>query len=129
MQLPDAYHTRIGFGYQDLSGGERQRLSIARAILKNPKILILDEATAAMDTRTERRIQNALSQLIRGKTTIMIAHRLSTLRDADELVVIERGRLAEQGTHAELLNKEDGVYRHLFELQEEALRNAGISES
>lgn len=129
MQLPDAYHTRIGFGYQDLSGGERQRISIARAILKNPKILILDEATAAMDTRTERRIQNALSQLIRGKTTIMIAHRLSTLRDADELVVIEHGTLAERGTHTELLKKEGGIYRHLFELQEEALKRAGISES
>ncbi len=129
MQLPDAYHTEVGFGYQDLSGGERQRISIARAILKNPKILILDEATAAMDTRTERRIQNALSQLIRGKTTIMIAHRLSTLRDADELVVIEHGTLAERGTHAELLKKENGIYRRLFELQEEALKRAGISES
>ncbi|MBE6590185.1 MAG: ATP-binding cassette domain-containing protein [Ruminococcaceae bacterium] len=128
MKLPDAYHTRIGFGYKDLSGGERQRLSIARAILKNPKILILDEATAAMDTGTERRIQEALTRLIKGKTTIMIAHRLSTLRDADELVVIEHGRLAERGTHKELLEKEDGVYKKLFTLQEEALKSAGISE-
>ena len=128
MKLPDAYHTRIGFGYQDLSGGERQRVSIARAILKNPKILILDEATAAMDTATERRIQEALAQLIKGKTTIMIAHRLSTLRDADELVVIEHGRVAERGTHKELLEKEDGVYKKLFTLQEEALKSAGISE-
>ena len=128
MRLPDAYHTRIGFGYQDLSGGERQRVSIARAILKNPKILILDEATAAMDTATERRIQEALAQLIKGKTTIMIAHRLSTLRDADELVVIERGKVAERGTHHELLQKEDGVYKKLFTLQEEALKSAGISE-
>ena len=128
MKLPDAYHTRIGFGYQDLSGGERQRISIARAILKNPKILILDEATAAMDTGTERRIQEALSELIKGKTTIMIAHRLSTLRDADELVVIERGRVAERGTHRELLEKEDGVYKKLYTLQEEALKSAGISE-
>ena len=128
MKLPDAYHTRIGFGYQDLSGGERQRVSIARAILKNPKILILDEATAAMDTATERRIQEALARLIKGKTTIMIAHRLSTLRDADELVVIEHGKVVERGTHKELLEKENGVYKKLFTLQEEALRSAGISE-
>lgn len=128
MKLPDAYHTRIGFGFQDLSGGERQRVSIARAILKNPKILILDEATAAMDTGTERRIQEALSELIKGKTTIMIAHRLSTLRDADELVVIERGRVAERGTHHELLQREDGVYKKLYTLQEEALKSAGIRE-
>jgi len=128
MKLPDAYETRIGFGYQDLSGGERQRVSIARAILKNPKILILDEATAAMDTGTERKIQEALSQLIRGKTTIMIAHRLSTLRDADELVVIERGKVAERGTHSELLAREDGVYKKLYTLQDEALRSAGIRE-
>ena len=128
MKLPDAYHTRIGFGYQDLSGGERQRVSIARAILKDPKILILDEATAAMDTATERKIQEALSQLTRGKTTIMIAHRLSTLRDADELIVIEHGKVAERGTHKELLEKEEGIYRKLFTLQEEALKSAGISE-
>ena len=128
MKMPDAYDTRIGFGYKDLSGGERQRVSIARAILKDPKILILDEATAAMDTGTERRIQEALSRLIRGKTTIMIAHRLSTLRDADELVVIERGKVAERGTHEELLKKEDGVYKKLFTLQDEALKSAGIRE-
>ena len=128
MKLPDAYDTRIGFGYKDLSGGERQRVSIARAILKNPKILILDEATAAMDTGTERKIQEALGELIKGKTTIMIAHRLSTLRDADELVVIERGKVAERGTHRELLEKEDGVYRKLYTLQDEALRSAGIRE-
>ncbi len=128
MQLPDAYHTKIGFGYQDLSGGERQRISIARAILKNPKILILDEATAAMDTATERRIQEAISKLIEGKTTIMIAHRLSTLRDADRLIVIERGKVAEQGTHAELLEKENGIYKRLYDLQMEALKNAGIIE-
>ena len=128
IKLPDAYATRIGFGYKDLSGGERQRVSIARAILKDPKILILDEATAAMDTGTERRIQEALSVLIKGKTTIMIAHRLSTLRDADQLVVIEHGKVAESGTHEELLAKENGVYKKLFDLQLEALRNAGISE-
>lgn len=128
MKLPDAYNTKIGFGYKDLSGGERQRVSIARAILRDPKILILDEATAAMDTKTEKTIQNALTTLTKGKTTIMIAHRLSTLRDADKLIVIEHGKVAEEGTHRELLAKEDGVYNKLYTLQLEALRNAGIAE-
>ena len=127
VKLPDAYETKIGFGYKDLSGGERQRLSIARAILRNPKILILDEATAAMDTETERRIQEALTTLIEGKTTIMIAHRLSTLRDADKLIVIEGGKVAESGTHEELMAAE-GVYHRLYSLQIEALKNAGIAE-
>ena len=128
MKLPDAYNTKIGFGYKDLSGGERQRVSIARAILRDPKILILDEATAAMDTKTEKLIQNALSTLTKGKTTIMIAHRLSTLRDAHKLIVIERGKVVEEGTHKELLAKEDGVYHKLYTLQLEALKNAGIAE-
>ncbi len=128
MQMPDAYNTRIGSGFTELSGGERQRVSIARAILKNPKILILDEATAAMDTATERRIQEALTRLTKGKTTIMIAHRLSTLRDADSLIVIEHGKVAEAGTHRELLERENGVYRKLYTLQEEALKQAGVLE-
>lgn len=128
MRLPDAYNTKIGFGYKDLSGGERQRVSIARAILRDPKILILDEATAAMDTKTEKLIQNALTTLTKGKTTIMIAHRLSTLRDADKLIVIEHGKVAEEGTHKELLSKEEGVYKKLYTLQLEALKNAGIAE-
>ena len=126
VKLPDAYDTKIGFGYKDVSGGERQRLSIARAILRNPKILILDEATAAMDTETERKIQSALTELVKGKTTIMIAHRLSTLRDADSLIVIENGKVAESGTHDELMAR-DGVYHKLYSLQIEALKNAGIA--
>ena len=128
IKLPDAYHTKIGFGAKDLSGGERQRISIARAILRDPRILILDEATAAMDTRTEKMIQNSLAELTRGKTTIMIAHRLSTLRDADKLIVIEDGKVAEEGTHEELLAKEGGVYNKLYTLQIDALKNAGITE-
>lgn len=128
VRMQDGYNTKIGTGYTELSGGERQRISIARAILRNPKILILDEATAAMDTKTEKLIQNALSELTKGKTTIMIAHRLSTLRDADKLIVIERGQVVETGTHAELLAIEDGVYNKLYTLQAEALRNAGITE-
>lgn len=127
IKLPDAYETKIGFGNKDLSGGERQRVSIARAILKNPKILILDEATAAMDTQTERRIQYALGLLTKGRTTIMIAHRLSTLRDADKLIVIENGKMPEFGTHTELLAKK-GVYHKLYKLQMEALKNIGIEE-
>lgn len=128
VRLPDAYDTKIGHGYKELSGGERQRLSIARAILRDPKILILDEATAAMDTKTEKMIQNALSELTRGKTTIMIAHRLSTLRDADKLIVIEHGKVMESGTHRELLAIEGGIYNKLYTLQAEALKNAGITE-
>jgi ATP-binding cassette subfamily B protein len=128
IKMPDAYNTMIGFGYKSLSGGEKQRLSIARAILRDPKILILDEATAAMDTETEKMIQNAITALTRDKTTIIIAHRLSTLRDADELIVIENGKVSERGTHAELLSKPDGVYNKLYTLQAEALKNAGITE-
>lgn len=125
MKLPDAYSTRVGFGGKSLSGGERQRISIARAILRDPKILILDEATAAMDTETERRIQLALEQLTKGRTTIMIAHRLSTLRAADSLIVIERGELTEAGTHDELIRKK-GDYYTLYKLQMEAMRNIGV---
>ncbi len=128
IKLPESYDTMIGFGYKDLSGGEKQRLSIARAILRDPKILILDEATAAMDTETEKRIQNAITSLTKDKTTIMIAHRLSTLRDADELIVIDNGKVVESGTHKELLDKTDGAYRKLYMLQAEALENAGILE-
>lgn len=125
IKLPDSYETKIGFGYKDLSGGERQRISIARAVLRDPKILIMDEATAAMDTETERRIQGALERLTVGRTTIMIAHRLSTLRDADKLIVIENGKMPESGTHLELINKK-GLYFKLYKLQVEALRNIGI---
>jgi len=127
-KLKDGYSTRIGWGYKDLSGGERQRVSIARALLRDPTILILDEATSAMDTRTERSIQEALEKLSRGRTTIMIAHRLSTLRQADKLLVLENGRIPEEGTHAELI-RQKGIYFKLYSLQYEALKNAGIEEA
>lgn len=127
MKLPDGYETKIGFVHKDLSGGEKQRLSIARAILSDPKILILDEATAAMDTRTERKIQAALTELSKGRTTITIAHRLSTLRDADSLIVIENGKMPESGTHAELI-RQKGIYYNLYKLQLDALKNVGVAE-
>ena len=120
MKLPDAYHTRIGFGYQDLSGGERQRISIARAILKNPRILILDEATAAMDNETERRIAAAIDALTEGRTTISIAHRLSTLRGCNKIMSLSGGRIGEMGTREELLEK-GGVFARLYHLQNEQL--------
>lgn len=126
-KLPDGYETWVGSGGQDLSGGERQRISIARTIIQNPKILILDEATAAMDTETERNIQNSLTKLKAGRTTIAIAHRLSTLRDADKLAVIDEGECIEFGTYSELMEKK-GAYYNLFKLQEEALRFIGIGE-
>ena len=127
LNLPEGYNTIVGEKGYSLSGGERQRIAIARAVIHNPRILILDEATAAMDTETERKIQAALTELVKGKTTIMIAHRLSTLRDADKLIVIEGGKMVESGTHEELM-KAEGTYHRLYSLQIEALKNAGIAE-
>jgi ATP-binding cassette subfamily B protein len=115
--LAHGYDTVVGERGHTLSGGERQRISIARAVLHDPRILILDEATSAVDTRTEREIQDALDRLVHGRTVFAIAHRLSTLRRASRLFVIEDGRLAEAGTHAELLEMPDGIYRSLHELQ------------
>lgn len=127
MKLPNGYETRVGSGGQDLSGGERQRISIARTIIQNPKILILDEATAAMDTETERRIQESLTRLKTGRTTIAIAHRLSTLRDADMLAVIEDGTVVEYGSYQELMRKK-GEYYKLYQIQAEALKYVGIGQ-
>lgn len=126
-KLKDGYFTKIGWGHKDLSGGEKQRISIARALLRDPSILILDEATSAMDTRTERAIQEALEKLSKGRTTIMIAHRLSTLRSADKLFVLENGKIPERGTHDTLI-RQKGIYFKLHTLQYEALKNAGIEE-
>ena len=120
-KLPEGYNTKIGSGGVSLSGGERQRISIARAIIQDPNILILDEATASMDTRTERKIQVAIDSLKEGRTIIAIAHRLSTLRDADMLCVIENGELKELGTHDDLIRRK-GKYFELYRLQAEALK-------
>ena len=117
VKLPHGYDTVVGERGQNLSGGERQRVSIARAILHNPRILILDEATSSVDTETERKIQEAMDRLVAGRTVIAIAHRLSTLHKASRLFVMKDGRLAESGTHEELLNRPDGIYRRLHGLQ------------
>jgi ATP-binding cassette, subfamily B, bacterial len=115
-QLPDGYDTLIGERGVKLSGGQKQRLSIARAVLKDAPILILDEATSSVDTETELLIQQALDRLMRGRTTIVIAHRLSTVREADKIVVLEDGSIREMGSHAELLGL-DGLYRRLVNVQ------------
>lgn len=127
MRLPDGYDTVIGRHGHDLSGGERQRLSIARAILHDPRILILDEATSSVDVETERLVQEALARLVRGRTTLAIAHRLSTLRNADRLVVLEKGKVVEVGTHSELVRMR-GVYYNLLNKQREALRIRGVAD-
>jgi ATP-binding cassette subfamily B protein len=119
MRMADGYDTYVGERGARLSGGERQRISIARAILHDPRILILDEATASVDTETEKQIQEAIARLIEGRTTFAIAHRLSTLRNASRLMVMERGKLVELGTHQELLDTPDGVFRRLVDVQQQ----------
>ena len=121
VQKPDGYDTQVGERGQTLSGGERQRISIARAILHDPRILILDEATASVDTETEKQIQEAISRLIKGRTTFAIAHRLSTLRNATRLVVLKEGKVAEVGTHEELVEKK-GEFHRLVQMQQDMNR-------
>jgi ATP-binding cassette, subfamily B, bacterial MsbA len=118
-QLSEGYQTLIGDRGGRLSGGQRQRLSIARAVLKNPPILILDEATSALDTESEKLVQEALTHLMQNRTTLVIAHRLSTIQHADEILVINKGKIVERGTHESLLQNENGFYRKLNSLQEQ----------
>ena len=127
VKLEDGYDTRLGRQGHDLSGGERQRISIARAILKNPKILIFDEATSSVDTETEERIQQAIFRLVEGRTTIAIAHRLSTLRRSNRLYIVEKGEIIESGSHSELMEKK-GKYRELVTREQKALKVIGVAE-
>ena len=127
VSKPDGYDTVIGERGESLSGGERQRVSIARAILHDPRILILDEATSSVDVQTEKRIQDAIGRLVEGRTTFAIAHRLSTLHNADRLVVMDAGRIVEMGTHRELLEKQGAFYK-LVQLQEEISQIIAIRE-
>ena len=115
-ECPEGYDTNIGDRGVKLSGGQRQRLSIARAVLKNPEILILDEATSALDTESEKLVQDALNNLLKGRTSVVIAHRLSTIHNADKIIVVDHGRIAEEGTHAELMAR-NGIYAKLIEMQ------------
>jgi len=116
-QKEDEYQTVVGDRGSKLSGGERQRVTIARAVLKNPPILILDEATSSLDTESERIVQEAINKLMQNRTCIVIAHRLSTVQHADEIIVMEKGRIVQRGKHSELLAA-DGMYRKLVEMQQ-----------
>ena len=128
-KLPEGYETQVGDSGLKLSGGQRQRLAIARSIVKKPKILILDEATSAIDVRSEKIIQAALDRVSQGRTTIMIAHRLSTIAKADKIIVLQKGRLMEQGTHESLLGNEQGVYFGLVKAQRLALGKEELEDS
>jgi subfamily B ATP-binding cassette protein MsbA len=116
MSFPDQYQTIVGEKGINVSGGQRQRIAIARAIVKNPRILLLDEATSALDSESERLVQEALEQLMRGRTTFVIAHRLTTIQRADRILVLNKGRLVETGTHAELMSHK-GLYQYLYTLR------------
>ena len=126
VNFPDGYETQVGERGQSLSGGERQRIAIARAILHDPKVLILDEATSSVDTATEKQIQEALARLVKNRTTFAIAHRLSTLRNSDRILVLEKGKQVELGSHDELLDKK-GTYAKLVEMQSELSKTVAIS--
>ena len=123
LRLPDGYDTRVGERGLKLSGGEKQRVAIARTLLKDPRLLILDEATSALDTHTEQEIQAALRDAARGRTALVIAHRLSTVVEADEIIVLEDGRIAERGNHPALIAA-DGLYAEMWRRQSEAVEAA-----
>jgi subfamily B ATP-binding cassette protein MsbA len=116
MSFPDQYQTIVGEKGINVSGGQRQRIAIARAIVKNPRIMLLDEATSALDSESERLVQEALAQLMKGRTTFVIAHRLTTIQRADRILVLNKGRLVETGTHDELMDRK-GLYQYLYTLR------------
>ena len=132
MSLPEGYNTWVGERGSTLSGGQRQRLSIARTVLINPPVLILDDSTSSVDVETERLIHRAMINVMKGRTTFVIAHRLSTVRDADLIVVLKDGEIAEQGNHDELFDR-NGIYRDIYDLQlrpqEELLLDAVVAST
>ena len=128
MQLPEGYNTNIGDRGSQLSGGQRQRLSIARAVLRNPDIIILDEATSALDTESEHLVQQAMEQAMQGRTVIMIAHRLSTIVNADEIVVLENGEIVEQGTHHSLL-QQAGRYKQWWDASTRLVKDTVVGDA
>lgn len=115
--LPDGYKTAVGERGVQLSGGQKQRIAIARAVLKDPAVLLLDEATSALDAESECVLQEALERLMKGRTTVLVAHRLSTIRGVDSIGVVQEGRIVEQGSHSELVARPDGAYSRLLQLQ------------
>jgi subfamily B ATP-binding cassette protein HlyB/CyaB len=124
-ELPEGYDTQVGEHGTGLSGGQRQRIAIARALITNPRILIFDEATSALDYESEKIIQDNMRRICSGRTVLIIAHRLSAVRDANRIIVMERGQVAESGSHAQLLTNPDGIYTHLYKLQ---LGNQSLDE-
>jgi subfamily B ATP-binding cassette protein MsbA len=116
-EMPQGYDTVIGERGVKLSGGQRQRLTIARALLKNPDIMIFDEATSALDSESEILVQEAIERMMKNRTTFVIAHRLSTIRNATRIIVIDSGKIVQTGTHQELMQKENGLYKKLYEMQ------------
>src|SRR5690606_4240908 len=122
MEFPAGYDTVVSERGVKLSGGQRQRIAIARTLLKDPAILILDEATSSLDSESERQVKQALEELMRNRTSIIIAHRLSTIREANQIVVVECGKVVASGTHDELMEKGEGLYHHLYRLQLDTTR-------
>ena len=125
-RFPEKFNTIVGERGITLSGGQRQRIAIARAVLKDPAILILDEATSSLDSESERLVQEALDELMKGRTSFVVAHRLSTVRNADKILVIDKGNVVEEGTHEELIKLENGIYAALSKLQFQHENNTGI---
>lgn len=123
LELPEAYDTILGERGGTLSGGQRQRIAIARALVTNPRILIFDEATSALDYESEREIRRNMAGLCQGRTVFVIAHRLSAVKDCDRIIVMEKGRIVEEGSHADLIDKPDGRYAHLWRCQSDPARD------